>query len=121
VPLAPDYRAHGAGPKGCAHEETCDKSETMELRHAAALALVGWYLMLPPAYVHHGMLAFRQNAPFTKWMRGRGFDGEAACKDLIASVSKMRGPFENGQQAYVVAQTAAGRCVASDDPRLKEK
>jgi hypothetical protein len=93
----------------------------MNLRHAVALALVVWYLMLPPAHMHHGMLAFRQNAPFTRWTRGGRFDNEAACRDVIASVSKMRGPFENGQQAYVAAQTAAGRCVASDDPRLKEK
>jgi hypothetical protein len=25
----------------------CDKSETMNIRHAAALAIVGWYLMVP--------------------------------------------------------------------------
>ena len=90
----------------------------MKIRHAAALTLVGWYLMLPPAYVHHRMLAFRENAPFTRWTRGGRFDNEAACRDVIASVSKLRGLFENGQQAYVAAQTAAGRCVATDDPRL---
>jgi hypothetical protein len=27
---------------------TSDRKEGMNLRHAAALALVGWYLMLPP-------------------------------------------------------------------------
>jgi hypothetical protein len=30
-------------------EEACDKSETMNTRHAAAVALVGWYLRVPPS------------------------------------------------------------------------
>jgi len=37
--------------EGSAHDEACDKSGTMNLRHAAALALVGWYLMVPPTQV----------------------------------------------------------------------
>ncbi len=118
APLSSDRRVRG--PRARATRRDGIESQSMKPRYAAAaLALVVWYLMEPPAYVHHGMLAFRQNAPFTRWTRGRGFDSEAACKDVIASVSKLRGPFENGQQGYVAAQTAAGRCVASDDPRLK--
>ena len=93
----------------------------MNLRHAAALALVVWYLMVPPEYRHDGMLTFRRDAPLTKWTRGWGFDGEAACKEAIASPSKHSGSYQTFHQALVAEQMSNGRCIASDDPRLKEK
>jgi hypothetical protein len=49
----------------------CDKSETMNPRHAAALALVGWYLMVPPMYQHHEI---DDKAPLSQWRIIQSFD-----------------------------------------------
>jgi hypothetical protein len=93
----------------------------MKLRHAAALALVGWYLMLPPDYVRDGTLTFRRNAPLAEWQRGWGFRSEAACKEAITSASKHSGSYETFHQALVAEKMSNGRCIASDDPKLKPK
>jgi hypothetical protein len=39
----------------------------MKLRHAAALALVGWYLMAPPMSSWPGTPWIDPNAPLSKW------------------------------------------------------
>ena len=47
----------------------------MKLRHAAALALVGWYLMAP----------LQTGAPISKWASVRSFDSPAGCEDFLAA------------------------------------
>ena len=89
-------------------------------RHAAALALVGWYLMVPPV---DGQRRTLTNAPLTRWSRVRTFDSEHACKELHASLLKsFKGhTFDNFEQAVQADRVFHGRCIATDDPRLKEK
>ena len=60
----------------------------MKLRQAAALVLVGWYLMVPPDSRQGTRLIFRRNAPLTQWYKERDFESEAACKAALASFSK---------------------------------
>ncbi len=94
----------------------------MKLRCTAALALVGWYLMLPPdVTTRDGRLIFQQDAPFTKWTRGQEFGTESACKQFLASFPKECPNCQNFRQAVEFERVLNSRCVASDDPRLKSK
>ena len=84
----------------------------MKTRHAAALALVGWYLMLPPVR-EAGPPDL--GAPLGKWgMLSPSFDSAKECEayklKLAEKVVKERRP------DYIRADA---KCVASDDPRLK--
>jgi len=72
----------------------------MKLRHAAALALVGWYLMMPPS-TSSGRI--QKDAPLSRWYIFTTFETKKECE-------KAR-QFSSGLSI----------CVASDDPRLKEK
>ena len=72
----------------------------------AVVALVLWYLLMPPLR-HDGTVS--SFAPFAKWTKLQTYDTfdeyERALKGLKG------GP----------AQKEAGRCFATDDPRLKGK
>ena len=52
----------------------------MNLRHAAALALLGWYLMIPPVVSdgHGGYIALI-DSPLSKWAANRSFDHADEC------------------------------------------
>jgi hypothetical protein len=49
----------------------------MNLRHAAAVALVGWYLMVPPLGPNGSI---DPNAPLSRWEQYEGHDNAAACE-----------------------------------------
>lgn len=147
----------------------------MTLRHAAALALVGWYLMVPPSArdldgscngknilwnvveslstEHHlaseAAGCNRENrqlagdAPLSKWKRSGADDTLAQCQAryqerqkavvnhrLTAKLELADEGNENPSDqelntradaltSFVKAQTAAEKCVSSDDPQLK--
>ena len=95
------------------------KASTMEARHAAALTLVGWYLLIPPFIPHE---SYNANAPLREWQTWKSFDDESACK---AAVSHLNGAQLNSidpAERYIamVEQTPGFKfeCVASNDPRL---
>jgi len=82
----------------------------MKPRHAAALALVGWYLMLP--------LPKHPDAPIAQWAHVDSFDSATECRD--AAYHLIDRAKKNHDQAKL--DTVMGfECIASDDPRLKEK
>lgn len=84
----------------------------MNPRHVAALAFVGWYLIMPPSAQGP---RFDLGAPLSKWSKKASFDGQKECSDALAA----RRSREN--EAHYGAQPrfwAFGKCVASDDPRL---
>lgn len=93
-------------------------ARSIKTRHAAAFALVGWYLMLPPLadYRINGkhVASLRDtSAPFSKWTTLDSFDTAAECeKALVANTDAALNRGE-GDQPY--------QCVATDDPRLKGK
>jgi hypothetical protein len=110
----------------------------MHLHHAAALALVGWYLMVPPSLADGswvcgdgltGLVAQRVfgteqiekacairrntadvNAPLSEWHEISPFETLDACQ-------------EAKNKLYDAARAASpmngAECVATDDPRLK--
>jgi hypothetical protein len=116
----------------------------MKSRHAAALALVGWYLMLPPAGTD-GKLP-NVNAPLSIWHQAGAFHSSAASKKernsrLNLSQQQMAAlkqenakemkshvyTSEPADKDYMsgpavrafAAQMQASRCISIDHPRLK--
>jgi hypothetical protein len=115
----------------------------MNLRHAAVLALVGWYLMVPPLDSKGDI---NYDAPISKWVTLASSDTIAGCKQAIAdeeaelkqnrstptertnSKSKINSDpallKRNGEELlqrltlYIELKSTAN-CIATDDPRLK--
>jgi hypothetical protein len=95
----------------------------MNSRHAAALALVGWYLMVPPLTPGGGPHEVLFHAPLSKWEVGEGHDTKAECevslRESVKNMDRDANACEVGSCAVQVVEYAHGRCMASDDPRLK--
>jgi hypothetical protein len=93
----------------------------MKPRHAAALALVAWYLMMPPPKAVGDHFETNFNAPLSKWTRLRRFDLQSQCE--TAREAYQQKPTGNLVimlgAAEAQATTKASRCVAGDDQRLK--
>jgi len=100
----------------------------MNPRHAAALALVGWYLMAPPVRQPKREPAYvDEHAAYRDWKILHDFKTADECE---ARRARAKSYAENGNlnvgvvdvdPAPWLAQQAEGECIASDDPRLKEK
>jgi len=105
----------------------------MNLRHAAALALVGWYLMVPPPALLNEAIRGSE-AHLSLWERRREFyasalDCEHALKKLQAETQRqkerdLQGAAEmdaNLDQHAINTYKSVGfaKCVSTDDPRLK--
>ena len=90
----------------------------MNLRHAAALILVGWYLMVAPTSGKEGdpNSKFLFHAPLSKWRQIGEFDSAAECNEQrakwVATILALSSETPEGTWAL---------CVATDNPRLKEK
>ncbi|HEY6419222.1 MAG TPA: hypothetical protein VIX59_09480 [Candidatus Binataceae bacterium] len=93
----------------------------MKLRHLAALALVGWYLMMPPPRTVGDHFETNFSAPLSKWTKIRSFDLQSQCESVRESYQqKPTGNLINLLGAtQAQATTKASQCVATDDPRLK--
>jgi hypothetical protein len=98
--------------------------------HAMAFALIGWYLMLPPAGQQNGLPWPDGRASISQWTIAESFDGAKACEGALTAhrkkfeqayskLSHQTSDAEFWGRFYV---TAAGEatCIATDDPRLKE-
>ena len=97
----------------------------MKPRHAAALALIAWYLMVPPFRTCSECSRYFQpdplNAPFDKWQIVDRFDTVAECKkDLLEYLQTAR-EWKDKDWPSVHYVTTNGRCIATDDQRLKGK
>jgi hypothetical protein len=118
----------------------------MNPRHAAALALVGWYLIMPPADTQTGGNLVK--VPIKGWRKIAAYDTEAECRnrrtaDFNSYSAVHPGGAESSMQkqgdaeldkangwapgttrkidAHSFESYIARQCVASDDPSLKEK
>ena len=115
----------------------------MKSRHAAALGLVVWYLIIPPASgIHRRGHYANPSAPLAKWYfysgwkepyidraHAKEFDSEATCEALkekyypahppplsLIQGAEIRDRVEKSREFSSYAT-----CVSSDDPRFKEK
>jgi len=91
----------------------------MKLRHAAALALVGWYLMVPPLRSKGSSECYEANAPISQWQRIEAFDTAEQCK--AASTKSALWHKQHGLDCGLASAWLDAQCIESDDPRLKEK
>ncbi len=93
--------------------------------HAAALALVGWYLMVPPLvgdpfHIDHA-------APLSEWKIKSSYDTAEQCEATRIRKSNELGAklngrtIESGSGAMMDMPLGYAQCIATDDPRLKEK
>ena len=96
----------------------------MKHRHAAALALVGWYLMVPPP-VLHSSLPVDLGAPLSEWRLFSLHDSAAECERALVAFYKVSktelatNPADERDRTQFY-QLENSQCVASDDPRLKD-
>jgi len=107
----------------------------MNALHAVALALVGWFLLIPPVFSAMGghPRAFNDlNASLNRWDIRASFESETSClkeKQRIRNEAPLRLRFahehpdqdRNGNIVAVAEAWQRSECVASDDPRLREK
>jgi hypothetical protein len=93
-----------------------------------AAALVVWYLMAPP--FDRFTLTFRTDVPVSEWdnlravhLRWEGeFDSKNECEEFKRQTVTRHelNPERRGDGVYY-REFTLGECIASNDPRLKEK
>src|SRR5437870_1187739 len=99
----------------------------MNLRRAAALALVGWYMMIPPSLDKH--VALRQ------WELVASYESASDCaEELRKSKVQAQADYDHPSSApktwthstkdwpgfsrWVDERWLAAQCISTDDPRL---
>jgi hypothetical protein len=98
----------------------------MNPRHTAVLALVGWYLMTPPP-LFHSRPDVDLDAPLGKWTVYEALDSAKECEAdrsatfHLANQKVLGDPTDDPKLRAIRDQLAASQCIATDDPRLKEK
>jgi hypothetical protein len=96
----------------------------MNFRHAAALALTGWYFLVPPIRVlgprndPNTPIEFDAKAPLSEWKIIQGFDSIKDCYDYPEHLEKLLPDPKHGAQISHL-WFEKGECIATDDPRLK--
>ena len=103
----------------------------MKFRHAASLALVGWYLMVPPILTPKDDQPYLdEKIEYRSWKIIHTFATQDDCESVRDHVAKYarRGEvtiFPNyvpmRDTGLSLAQEEDMECIATDDPRLKEK
>jgi hypothetical protein len=101
----------------------------MNPRYAAALALMGWYLMSPPSDKGNPHV-IDSNAPLATWVKIPTPDREF-CESAVKTLrtgganhstqSPKAGNSRTLTSSEFRKKLLAAQCVATDDPRLKEK
>jgi hypothetical protein len=86
----------------------------MNLHHAAALALVGWYLMVPPLTSDNKI---HDAAPIAEWQILDSFDTAQHCDDTRF---RLMDASEN-TEAWRHERALRSACISTDDLRLKPK
>ncbi len=109
----------------------------MKSRHAVALALVGWYLMIPPYPTPSYWQQIRglegcpdRNTPLSQWTIQGVFDTAEQCKNELTTYKRWtalrtrdKKNSDNRCDGFTPELLASSdaQCIASDDPRLKGK
>ena len=89
----------------------------MKRRHAAALVLVGWYLMVPPTGRDFPM--GNVDAPLSQWLkRPTVYRDKDECEHVLDRHRRLTNA-KNRQTAVNFYKQA--QCVSADDSRLKVK
>jgi hypothetical protein len=112
--LSGSLRTTGSGVNGL------DRGRLVKTRHAVALVLVDWYLMVPPTEDGNHIDPF---VPLPKWVVLRAFDTATACDEAQDQLRDRISHLNLQIPGAPVASEAAefSQCIDSYDPRLKEK
>jgi hypothetical protein len=97
------------------------------LFHAAALAIAGWYLIVPPSTRKSFPKAVDMTQPLCEWEKIGQFDGADDCQRALKRLA-----YEGQKPGEMPATTPEAdsgnlvkgwraQCIASDDPRLNRK
>jgi hypothetical protein len=95
----------------------------MKTNHVVALALVAWYLMVPPLV--DAPYKIDTEAPMTAWKVYQTFNTAEECKKSLSSAqlkykptaTAQIGTIKRGTRAFAL-QMVFAQCVKSDDPSL---
>jgi hypothetical protein len=95
----------------------------MKTNHIAGIALVAWYLMVPPLV--EAPYKIDTEAPLTTWKVYQTFNTSDDCKKSLSSAQTKYKPtatapigtIERGTRAFAL-QMVFAQCVKSDDPGL---
>jgi hypothetical protein len=93
----------------------------MKPRHAAALVLVGWYLILPPITPDGNV---DSGAPLARWKIDAKLDTAAQCKNLrdaLHHVTVLARRAEDPPMQIEIGADHRALCIQADAPRLKAK
>lgn len=104
----------------------------LKSRHLAALALVGWYLMMPPdsPKIPHDVDV---DTPLSHWIVVTTYDDEDACENALTGIQNSQTDpitldktgklkrLDRHDDALGKARALNAACVASDDIRLGRK
>jgi hypothetical protein len=91
----------------------------MKPRHAAALALVSWYLLIPPLSDPDG-LSINTTAPLTVWYNMKpSFASKQDCENTKTKMISLHPHPSSPSEQMRHDGAKAALCVPSDDPRLK--
>jgi hypothetical protein len=104
----------------------------LKSRHLAALAIVGWFLMMPPdsAKIPHDV---DSDTPISRWIVVTSFDTEDNCEKALTDLqNSQQDPvtldktgklkrLQKNDAALGKARAVNAACLASDDIRLKSK
>jgi hypothetical protein len=83
----------------------------MKLRHAAALALTGWYLMVPPLIDSSGIA---NQEPLSKWTILGTFDSGEDCESgRIEEMTRRESQDESQTKDQSLLAIEKARCVES--------
>ena len=84
----------------------------MNTRHAGALALVGWYLMVPPL---GSDFKYNDDAPLRLWKIDQSFDTAAQCREMKVWGWNQAKAQHNSSLTDEYMKMA---CIETVDPRL---
>ena len=87
----------------------------MKVRHTAALALAGWYLMMPPL----GNGKVYVNAPLSTWQIVVSLETLEDCKSVIRNYKKHPAEMSDPQvRELIERRNSLAMCVSENDPRI---
>jgi hypothetical protein len=92
----------------------------IDIRHVAALAFVGWYLLLPPPGPDRDV---DTSLPLTVWFRAKQDYASKADweSDKTALINMPRANPSDPKEQSKLHGERADICVSAEDPRFKEK
>jgi len=108
-------------------ERSPAKVPEIAMKHyTAAMALVGWSLLLPPV---SRTMRLDMNPDLSKWSIHSSHATEAECRQERQRLQALATPSADEQKSSLrrpardarAARYRSSRCVSSDDPRLKSK